>query len=854
MSLNNEDQKLAIVGIFDRWTQKAPDEASEWCRRAAEQGFVRMEYFLGECYYYGRGNIPKDAGKAFEWFLKAAKQGDSDAQYYVGFSYTNGNGVEKDKTKAFEWYLKAAEQGHRDAQYYVGVSYTNGNGVEKDKTKAFEWYLKAAEQGHREAQFKVGAYYDRGWDVDKDKTKAFEWYLKAAEQGHRDAQHNVGVLYAKGKGVEKNKTKAFEWYLKAAEQGDFNSQYQVAFDLASGTGVMAKNIDEAARWLKRIEDERISREASEKGDAEWLKNAYQIKLEKSGLFGGSSGTIFYKGTANGAYTEHNDSWIGNISGDILWKSDDGQVDRQFFANELIITESNIEFTEVVTKSEATNFRVFMLCLLIDMQRVQDNLLRNSASSEMAMTSFFKARPGLLAIVTQSALAVFCLLGLAILLFVRFGRAFRAKYPTAWLLLMLAGAGALVEGFLLMVSLGIGITFGVKAGVSCAATVLLLGIAAGGMVAGPGRLKKGWRFLKTAKGCCVAFLILALPVFSWFYSSGLLWALNTLLVFMPFMIIGFLAQLGSTHKWARVASVIWLTLTLFTVAVVGGVMTIHALDSNGNLKHFFGMTYRVETLMIVAGMVLALCAALLPLFSSFRRLCGKLCGRDKWTGVQRIGLSAVISLTCIFLVPLLVLGEPPMLIDVNSFANGMNVLTMYMLTLFQMIAFLAIAAIAVGYGVTRNRSEVMARLGLVRPTPQQWKLMVIYTVLLLGASFFMEWGIDRLWSAMSWPKTDFEAFMESMKLLNTPFGAVVIGVSAGLGEEVAIRGVLQPRLGIILPNLLFTALHGLQYGWDGLLSVFLIGCVLGLIRKRTNTTTVVVVHGAYNFIAVICSNL
>ncbi|MCX7861282.1 MAG: hypothetical protein N2385_14415 [Chloroflexus sp.] len=40
--------------------------------------------------------------------------------------------------------------------------------------------------------------------------------------------------------------------------------------------------------------------------------------------------------------------------------------------------------------------------------------------------------------------------------------------------------------------------------------------------------------------------------------------------------------------------------------------------------------------------------------------------------------------------------------------------------------------------------------------------------------------------------------------------MVIGVTAGLGEELGVRGVLQPRLGIWLSNLFFTSLHAFQY--------------------------------------------
>src|SRR4029453_17037116 len=96
----------------------------------------------------------------------------------------------------------------------------------------------------------------------------------------------------------------------------------------------------------------------------------------------------------------------------------------------------------------------------------------------------------------------------------------------------------------------------------------------------------------------------------------------------------------------------------------------------------------------------------------------------------------------------------------------------------------------------------------------------------------------------WPQTDENAFGELLKFAMSPIGAAVIGITAGLGEELAVRGVLQPRMGILLSNLFFTALHAFQYNWDALLVVFFVGLVLGLIRKRTNTTTSAIVHGTY----------
>ena len=60
-------------------------------------------------------------------------------------------------------------------------------------------------------------------------------------------------------------------------------------------------------------------------------------------------------------------------------------------------------------------------------------------------------------------------------------------------------------------------------------------------------------------------------------------------------------------------------------------------------------------------------------------------------------------------------------------------------------------------------------------------------------------------------------------------SVAIAVAAGVGEELAVRGVLQPRLGLVFANLFFAAGHALQYSIDGVLSVFLLGLVFGALR-------------------------
>lgn len=58
-------------------------QASEWFRKAAEQGLPEAQNMLGLCFLYGQGVI-KDETKAVDWFRKAAEQGYAEAQNMLG--------------------------------------------------------------------------------------------------------------------------------------------------------------------------------------------------------------------------------------------------------------------------------------------------------------------------------------------------------------------------------------------------------------------------------------------------------------------------------------------------------------------------------------------------------------------------------------------------------------------------------------------------------------------------------------------------------------------------------------------------------------------------------------------------
>jgi len=117
--------------------------AMPWFRRSAEQGYAPAEYIYGSTFREGRWQNPQ---QLVYWWTKAAEQGEVRAQLWLGVSYEQGqNGVERDYRQAFKWLSMAAKQGQPDAQYTLGQMYEDGEGVPQDYRLAAYWYRKAAD-------------------------------------------------------------------------------------------------------------------------------------------------------------------------------------------------------------------------------------------------------------------------------------------------------------------------------------------------------------------------------------------------------------------------------------------------------------------------------------------------------------------------------------------------------------------------------------------------------------------------------------------------------------------------------------------------------------------------------------
>jgi len=324
--------------------------------------------------------------------------------------------------------------------------------------------------------------------------------------------------------------------------------------------------------------------------------------------------------------------------------------------------------------------------------------------------------------------------------------------------------------------------------------------------------------------------------------------------LPFAALALLAYLGEGRfNWAQLVTGFWLALLAGGTGLLVLGVTILALTQGAPGRPEPGQLLPVG--LILLGVVVAVVAGALCLMPPVRRAAARVLPIDPASFVHAAALACVVSLGLICFVPLVVLGQPPLLLAVDLLAGGgagpggetaRDGAGQLRDQLYGLIWTIPAAILAVGYGLRRNLRQALARLGLVRPTLRQVLAALGIALALVAAVQLVGAGMDWLWNYLGWPTTDEEAFGELISFAFNPLGALVIGLTAGLGEELSVRGVLQPRLGLVLSNLFFVSLHALQYHWDALLVVFLVGLVCGLVRKRTNTSTAAIVHGTYNF--------
>lgn len=318
----------------------------------------------------------------------------------------------------------------------------------------------------------------------------------------------------------------------------------------------------------------------------------------------------------------------------------------------------------------------------------------------------------------------------------------------------------------------------------------------------------------------------------------------ILILVPFVLLAWLANYGEHRDTVRLLILLALGLTdLFLLGigllmiVAGQLLTQTAPPMPTELSQI--SFQRVGLAVSLTGFV-----GLAPIIPAVRRLLARFTDIDPDSLVHTTAL-----VYAVYLVGSTLSSWP----IVNALARN-EALAQEALGQFgpadlwlQGVLFAALAVAGVGLHVRRDWRDTIRRLKLGGLSGRQlvWAGGVLVVLLAIQAGTSQAWqlldpaGYERVGGLT-------DVFIGPFL---SPLGAITVGLTAGIGEELLFRGALQPRFGLVLTTLLFTFAHA-QYSLSpALIAIFVVGYGLGAIRNRINTTAAILVHAGFNFLQV-----
>jgi membrane protease YdiL (CAAX protease family) len=242
--------------------------------------------------------------------------------------------------------------------------------------------------------------------------------------------------------------------------------------------------------------------------------------------------------------------------------------------------------------------------------------------------------------------------------------------------------------------------------------------------------------------------------------------------------------------------------------------------------------------LAATLAIAGIAGLVLLFGRVRAVALPPLGLDPDSGVHAVvAVAAVVTVAAAAVLFRELQREPPG--PIPSYVAD-EVVTLF--------ADVGLALAGVGFLVTRGLRATLDRLD-VRPI----RVSAVLLALTFAAVFHLVVGLMEHAETVWLPEMSRLEDRFQYEFVGVPawLGALLVSVTAGVGEELVFRGALQPRLGIVLTAMVFAAFH-VQYQLPGMAMIFVVGLALGLLKRRTSTTFTACVHVFYDIGAFVLS--
>ncbi|MFQ6058073.1 MAG: lysostaphin resistance A-like protein [Anaerolineae bacterium] len=314
----------------------------------------------------------------------------------------------------------------------------------------------------------------------------------------------------------------------------------------------------------------------------------------------------------------------------------------------------------------------------------------------------------------------------------------------------------------------------------------------------------------------------------------------LFFYLPFIALVVLANYGERQRWARFLTYGFLTLLNLLLGLAGILFLLvrwaAGLPGAQMRPELGALNFLALGLMSLGTAILAF----LPLLPPPRRWLTRIIPVNPDSCVHTTALILAVYLTGGSLMNLWLIP----LITAHPEVVNLSPADLWL----QQIAFTAMGVAGIGLFLRRDLRGALDRLKLRALHLPQLRLGAGVTLLLLAFVWLVSFGWSRLW-----PHSYQEVGRISDILFGnfmSPLGALTLGLSAGIGEEILFRGALQPRFGLGLTTLLFAIAHTQYTISPALVEIFVVGLALGLLRDRTSTTVCILVHAAYNALQVL----
>jgi len=300
----------------------------------------------------------------------------------------------------------------------------------------------------------------------------------------------------------------------------------------------------------------------------------------------------------------------------------------------------------------------------------------------------------------------------------------------------------------------------------------------------------------------------------------------ILSFLPFIIIAVTANLGEksrTKKW-----ITYFLLAGLCLFIILEGMAYLMIDIFPDLRTFIGVADLEVNFIRGIGIFLTGIFSILLLFKNLRKIIAEFIPINPDSVVHTTGL-----VFAFILIGFTMFGESPEELQISE----LDIIT-------QDLLLIVIALVGIGIFIRRNPEECIKRLKLTIPTPKH----IIIGIALIPIFFILATAFEYIIYYFN-PESlaEIEKITEMMFSNMTLLFAITASIAAGVSEEILFRGAIQPRFGIPFTAFLFAVVH-IQYSalWV-LIELFIIGILLGLLKRKTNTTTCIITHAGYNFV-------